>query len=1062
MPSTKRKVSIQVDHRRVLQRLRSLSAPKLFCLALASCLLLLAPLACLWAQSPVLIHVDADATGDNSGQSWEHAYTDLQDALAVTNASPGTDHEIWVAAGLYLPGTQRTDSFRIERNNVQLYGGFAGGETSRVERDWAANETILSGDINASGDLGGNAYHVVFVDGQTLEHIASDTVIDGFVITAGAADGAFPNDLGGGMLNDGRNGQASPTLANLVFRGNSASFEGGGMANFGVGGQAAPTLTNISFNDNSANTGGAMYNDGKSGISSPVLTNVSFSGNSAVFGGAIRNFGEGAAPEIRNSVLWNNTPDSISNADNANATFSHSLIEGCNPDGEWNDDCGTDGGNNLADANPLFVDPDEGNLRLQSLSPAIDRGNNAYVDVENDLDGNPRIRGGAVELGAYELSLECPADGGLFVDQNVESAGTGLSWETAFSELQTALHLTEACEIWVAAGTYKPTPNPDDRFTSFRIVHDGIRLYGGFAGSETSRDERNWAVNETILSGDINDSGVLDNNAIHVVFVDGEAQGNITADTVINGFTITGGQTASGVFPNFVGGGLYCAGAGFGNECSPMIVNVRFIQNTASQWGGAMFNSGRNSGTSNPTLINVSFSGNSASFGGAMYNDGIFFGASNPVLNNVSFNGNHSRGNGGAIYNTSFNSGSSSPVLTNVSFSKNSAYQDGGAIYNKSSQSGTSSPVLTHVSFGGNSAGNQGNTIFNEALEDGQANFNIRNSILWNSGSANIANVDDATATFSHSLIGGCNPAGEWNDDCGTDAGNNLADADPLFADPKNDNLRLQPRSPGIDAGNNDYSAGMKFDLDGNPRIFGPAADLGPFETSYLKIDLEIIGQGLVEGDPAPMRYDSGEVAVIEAIAELNWSFEGWSGDILNFENPAALVMTADRSITATFVIDRYDISISADPKSGGTVVCDPNPVDHGTDSICTATANPGFAFTGWSGDCAGTDPSCVLESVTDPKSVTANFESIEFVIEVSIEPAEGGSAQCDPNPVPEGESSACTAEAFLGFEFTYWSGACEGDTCELGNVTEEKTVTANFTVLDPVFHDRFERNDED
>jgi Right handed beta helix region len=84
------------------------------------------------------------------GTSWATAFNDLRDALAVAQAGD----ELWIAAGRYTPdgGTgDRTLAFEIP-NGIQLYGGFAGWEWLRGQRDWTANESILSGDLN--GDDG--------------------------------------------------------------------------------------------------------------------------------------------------------------------------------------------------------------------------------------------------------------------------------------------------------------------------------------------------------------------------------------------------------------------------------------------------------------------------------------------------------------------------------------------------------------------------------------------------------------------------------------------------------------------------------------------------------------------------------------------------------------------------------------------------------------------------------------------------------------------------------------------------------------------------------------------
>jgi len=187
------------------------------------------------------------AMGSGNCSSWANACT-LQTALA--GAASGD--EIWVKMGVHYPGSNRTDTFTL-KNGVALYGGFAGTETSRDQRDWQANLTILSGDIdqndtNTDGNYiaetwddiqGNNAYHVVTGNGSN-----NTAVLDGFIITAGQANGSFPHYYGGGMYNSSSN----PTLTNVTFSGNSATF-GGGMYN---NNNSNPTLTNVTFSGNSA------------------------------------------------------------------------------------------------------------------------------------------------------------------------------------------------------------------------------------------------------------------------------------------------------------------------------------------------------------------------------------------------------------------------------------------------------------------------------------------------------------------------------------------------------------------------------------------------------------------------------------------------------------------------------------------------------------------------------------------------------------------------------------------------------------------------------------------
>ena len=76
--------------------------------------------------------------------------------------------------------------------------------------------------------------------------LTASSVLDGFTITAGNADGAFPLDSGGGMYLT----SSSPTLTNLTFSANSA-INGGGMFNQG----SRPTLTNVTFRANNAKFG---------------------------------------------------------------------------------------------------------------------------------------------------------------------------------------------------------------------------------------------------------------------------------------------------------------------------------------------------------------------------------------------------------------------------------------------------------------------------------------------------------------------------------------------------------------------------------------------------------------------------------------------------------------------------------------------------------------------------------------------------------------------------------------------------------------------------------------
>jgi len=127
------------------------------------------------------IFVKTNASGENDGESWEDAFTDLVDALE--EAEEGD--QIWVAAGTYYPtnSTNRTISFVLP-NGVEILGGFPNsGEPILTDRNPSLNLSILSGDINQSGNLTGNSYNVIYT-----KNVDSNTILDGFTITGGNAD----------------------------------------------------------------------------------------------------------------------------------------------------------------------------------------------------------------------------------------------------------------------------------------------------------------------------------------------------------------------------------------------------------------------------------------------------------------------------------------------------------------------------------------------------------------------------------------------------------------------------------------------------------------------------------------------------------------------------------------------------------------------------------------------------------------------------------------------------------------------------------------------------------
>jgi len=235
-------------------------------------------------------YVDVDATGNNDGSSWTNAYTTLHDALEVYEEGD----EIWVAAGTYLPQNPSawTDdvkqTFYIHQD-VKLYGGFAGTESTLAERDIENNPTILSGDLNGDDTFGDiennredNVKNVVYVDAN----VTVNTEIDGFIISGGHANNSdlsvIIESRGGGLFSWG-----AVHIQNCTFRDNLATGYGGGLYYRDVM-IAGAYVNNCHFENNYAGDFGAGLSVNALLDNEAVLIeNCTFENNSAEFGGGI-------------------------------------------------------------------------------------------------------------------------------------------------------------------------------------------------------------------------------------------------------------------------------------------------------------------------------------------------------------------------------------------------------------------------------------------------------------------------------------------------------------------------------------------------------------------------------------------------------------------------------------------------------------------------------------------------------------------------------------------------------------------------------------------------------
>ena len=321
-----------------------------------------------YAQSEAAIICHVSTNGDDDGSSWAQTMS-LHDALSDTSCG-----DIWVKQGTYYPSDvgDRSVSFLINRN-LALYGGFEGDESFLAERSPGRYPSILSGNIGSLSLEDDNSYHVIYVDGTTASGpITRDTIIDGFTVTAGYADGqANPrDDEGGGLLCDGSGAgnECSPTISNMTFIHNYA-FMGGAMMNYGYAqGTSSPLIerstfaynsssnnggaiynhafsgnnrteiNNVTFYDNNGFIGGAIYGNGFSGDNSPIILHSNFINNNAFHtGGAIQHFASEMSPSeltIINSIFWDNTQSANSAilVMDAVATINSSIFSDSCPD----------------------------------------------------------------------------------------------------------------------------------------------------------------------------------------------------------------------------------------------------------------------------------------------------------------------------------------------------------------------------------------------------------------------------------------------------------------------------------------------------------------------------------------------------------------------------------------------------------------------------------------------------------------------------------------------------------------------------------------------------------
>ncbi|MCP9768958.1 hypothetical protein EGI22_13645 [Lacihabitans sp. LS3-19] len=409
-------------------------------------------------------YVKTVASGSGDGTSWADASGNLQ---AVINGTVPYD-SVWVASGVYKPNADATGNTSpanarqkvfFMKTALKLFGGFAGTESSLNERDFKTNKTIFSGDIDnndtntdgnniaeISTDIQGNNVYQLLV----IANCDKNTLVDGITLTAAKSNTTTsPSQTINGVnvtpdLGSAINITASfPTIQNCVFSGNYGGFFGnvyqnnlstpyidtvkvlssifiGNYAQYGGGmfiRRGHHYSNNIVMNNNTSEYGGAIIvQNNMSSTGTIDFVNSTFVNNYSTYGKSLKI--DAGKFKIVNSIVYNSVPYAGGNFTSTGGTItsSFSILQNSLTSAIWNNNYGTDGGNNL-DVDPLFLNitdidgadnklftSDDGLSLTLCLtpSPGLNVGTNTGIAM-SDITDSPRLFGNLVDVGAYEM-----------------------------------------------------------------------------------------------------------------------------------------------------------------------------------------------------------------------------------------------------------------------------------------------------------------------------------------------------------------------------------------------------------------------------------------------------------------------------------------------------------------------------------------------------------------------------------------------------------------------------------------------------------------------------------
>ncbi len=312
----------------------------------------------------------------------------------------------------------------------------------------------------------------------------------------------------------------------------------------------------------------------------------------------------------------------------------------------------------------------------------------------------------------------------IYVDLDATTGhNDGSSWSNAYIDMQTALDsATSKDTIWVAEGTYLPTqlvdgaPAADNRNKSFHATGKNIAIYGGFSGTETTLDQRDWQNHTTLFSGDLGEVNNSTDNAYHVfAFTE-------IAECSFDGVTVSWGNNNKTNDDDGYGAGIYV----FSFKSSIIVkVSNSTISNNSAKRGAGIHSRSSFYSTTLVSIINSTVSNNYATVhGGGIYSisDSSIIEVINSTISN-----NYAAEYGGGIF-CSCSAFSSIVKVTNSTITNNSARFGGGILSNSLYISAEISLINSTII---DNTAESGGSVYIRTSPESIPYISIKNSIIW-------------------------------------------------------------------------------------------------------------------------------------------------------------------------------------------------------------------------------------------------------------------------------------------------------------------------------------------